>query len=121
MHASLLPRFLVATCLCACACAASPSPATATPAADLAPTPAASAEGNGPRSDAPRYRPSSSSPAPIPITSDAYGAYAAAESAPHLHDTLADFQLPLADGGTFSLAQARAAGPVVVMFYRGFW
>ena len=69
----------------------------------------------------PRYRPSSGSPAPIPITSDAYGAYAAAESAPHLRDTLADFEVPLADGGTFTLKQARAAGPVVVMFYRGFW
>ena len=55
------------------------------------------------------------------ITSNAYGAYKWAPNAPQLGDVAQDFELPLVDGGTFSLAQARAAGPVLVMFYRGFW
>lgn len=73
------------------------------------------------RSDAPRYKPSSSSPAPVDITTNAYGAYAGAPDAPRIGDVAQDFTLPLADGGTFELAQARKAGPVLVMFYRGFW
>jgi hypothetical protein len=31
------------------------------------------------------------------------------------------FELPQAEGGTFSLKQALARGPVAVVFYRGFW
>lgn len=71
--------------------------------------------------DAPRYQPSSSSPAPVDITTNAYGAYSAAPDAPEIGDTVQDFTVTLADGGTFDLAQARAAGPVLVMFYRGHW
>jgi len=39
-------------------------------------------------------------------------------------DTLPDFELPIgssAAGGTWSLREARAKGPVVIVFYRGFW
>jgi peroxiredoxin len=32
-----------------------------------------------------------------------------------------DFSLPTADGGSFSLASARAEGPVVLVFFRGHW
>lgn len=31
------------------------------------------------------------------------------------------FELPRATGGTFSLADARKGGPVVLVFYRGSW
>jgi hypothetical protein len=78
---------------------------------------AAQADPAGP----PMYLPSSKSPAPVAITDPAYGAYGGAPHAPGLGDTIADFEVPLVDGGTFSLAQARAAGPVLLFFYRGFW
>lgn len=68
----------------------------------------------------PRYRASSNGPL-VAITSNAYGAYDAAPKAPQLGDVVADFELPLARGGTFSLAEARARGPVIIVFYRGFW
>lgn len=83
------------------------------PAAEAAPA----SDGSGP----PMYRPSSRSAAPIAITDPAYGAFAAAPEAPTLGDTIPDFEVPLADGGSFSLAEARRAGPVLVFFYRGFW
>ncbi len=66
------------------------------------------------------YRAGSNGPLQ-PITSNAYGAYADAPKAPQLGDVVADFELPLARGGRFSLAEARARGPVLVVFYRGFW
>jgi hypothetical protein len=69
----------------------------------------------------PRYAPSGTNDATLPITSNAYGAFAGAPDAPQLGDIAPDFEAALVDGGTFSLAQARAAGPVLVMFYRGFW
>jgi hypothetical protein len=69
----------------------------------------------------PRYAPSGLSDDELPITSNAYGAFAGAPDAPQLGDTAPDFEAALVDGGTFRLAQARAAGPVLVMFYRGFW
>lgn len=56
-----------------------------------------------------------------PITSNDYGAFAGAPNAPQLGDPAPDFEGALVDGGKFSLAQARQAGPVLVMFYRGFW
>ena len=100
--------------LVAAACASTPeAPSTPTP------EPVATAPEGDP--DAPRYKPSSSSPAPVDITTNAYGAYSAAPDAPEIGDVARDFTLPLADGGTFDLAQARKAGPVLVMFYRGFW
>lgn len=70
--------------------------------------------------DPPMYPASSDGPR-IAITSNAYGAYRFAPEAPQLGDTLADFELPNARGGTYRLADARAKGPVVVIFYRGFW
>jgi peroxiredoxin len=57
----------------------------------------------------------------MPITSTDYGAFVGAPNAPRLGDVAPDFEGALIDGGTFSLAQARQAGPVLVMFYRGFW
>jgi hypothetical protein len=71
--------------------------------------------------DPPRYKPSSSSPEPMAITDVAYGDYPAAAGAPALGERFPDFELPLSDGGTYRLADARRAGPVLVMFYRGFW
>lgn len=70
--------------------------------------------------DPPMYRSTSDGPR-VAITSNAYGAYSGAPKAPQLGDTLADFELPNARGGTYALRDARAKGPVVVVFYRGFW
>lgn len=69
----------------------------------------------------PMYKPSSSSAAPMPITDPAYGYSKQAPDAPGLGATLPDFEVALADGGSFALADARRAGPVLIMFYRGFW
>ncbi len=109
--------FSCAAAALALGCASAPerraqAPATVSSVAE--PTPPGDA-------DAPRYKPSSSSPAAVDITTNAYGAYGAAADAPQIGDVATDFTLPLADGGTFELAQARSAGPVLVMFYRGFW
>ena len=68
----------------------------------------------------PMYRSSSDGPR-VAITSNAYGRYSGAPKAPQLGDTLADFELPRAHGGTYALRDARAKGPVIVVFYRGFW
>ncbi|MCR9162141.1 MAG: hypothetical protein ACE37F_28790 [Nannocystaceae bacterium] len=107
---TLLPLLLAAACASTPeapgASVSTPQPLPDTPAGDP---------------DAPRYKPSASSPAPVDITTNAYGAYSAAPDAPEIGDVARDFTLPLADGGTFELAQARKAGPVLVMFYRGFW
>ncbi len=104
---------LLACSLTACASA----PDGSAPAAPHPPAPVA-ATGDP---DAPKYKPSSSSPAAVDITSNDYGAYAGAPDAPGIGDVAEDFTVPLADGGTFDLGQARNAGPVLVMFYRGFW
>ncbi len=96
-------------------CASAP----ATPAAGPAASSVTAATQGDP--DAPRYKPSTSSPSAVDITTNAYGAYGEAPDAPKIGDVAQDFKLPLADGGTFDLAQARSAGPVLVMFYRGFW
>lgn len=103
--------------LVAAACASTPE----TPEAPKNPTPDSVSSAPAGDPDAPRYKPSSSSAAPVDITTNAYGAYGAAPDAPKIGDVARDFTLPLADGGTFDLAQARKAGPVLVMFYRGFW
>lgn len=56
------------------------------------------------------------------LTEARYGAWSAAPDAPELGDKVEDFELPDADGGTFRLSTALAAGkPVVLVFYRGFW
>lgn len=101
----------------ALACGAGSTATTPPPAADATSVPSSSPDGPTP----PMYKPSSSSSAPMPITDPAYGAFSAAPDAPGLGAKLPDFEVVLADGGSFSLAQARAAGPVLVMFYRGFW
>ena len=80
--------------------------------------PAEAVEPGDPR---PRYLPSAYSEAPVDIMTDAYGAFAGAPHAPRLGDMISDFSLPLAGGGTFSMADARAEGDVVVVFFRGFW
>ncbi|MEX1361714.1 MAG: hypothetical protein AB1Z98_01205 [Nannocystaceae bacterium] len=100
----------------ALACSGTPSPAPTEP-TPTSPTDADVPDGPAP----PMYKPSSRSTAPMDITDPAYGAYGDAADAPGLGATLPDFEVALADGGSFSLAQARAAGPVLVMFYRGFW
>jgi hypothetical protein len=100
-------------CVLAGACAAPPA---ASPA--RAPEPRSTERPGAPP---PRYAPSGTSDATLPITSNAYGGFAGAPKAPKLGDVAPDFEAALVDGGTFSLAQARAAGPVLVMFYRGFW
>lgn len=100
-------------------CASTPSSPAAEPAAGATASSATAAPQGDP--DAPRYKPSTSSPTAVDITTNAYGAYGEAPGAPKIGDVAQDFKLPLADGGTFDLAQARSAGPVLVMFYRGFW
>lgn len=103
------------------ACGGAPGPASAEPTAS---SPAASASPGAAQPDGaapPMYKPSSRSPRRMSIADPAYGAYSDARNAPTLGDTVPDFEVALADGGTFSLAEARKAGPVLVMFYRGFW
>ncbi len=69
----------------------------------------------------PTYKPSARSPTPVPINTDAYGYSASAPQALGLGDTVPDFTAPGADGRNVSLAQARRAGPVAIIFYRGHW
>ncbi len=108
-------RSALAIALWLCACARPP----ATP---QTPAPEPDTRSTARRGDAPpRFRPSESSDEEIEITSNAYGAFAGAPNAPKIGDVAPDFEAALVDGGTFSLAEARRAGPVLVMFYRGFW
>lgn len=108
LRALPLPALLL---LAACRVASATStPAQAADARDL------TRQGDPP----PMYRASSDGPR-IAITRNAYGAYLYAPKAPQLGDTLADFELPIAGGNTYALRDARAKGPVVVIFYRGFW
>lgn len=58
----------------------------------------------------------------IPINDDAYGGIAwAANNAPKLGDIAPSFELRTADGGTFRSDVALADGPLVIVFYRGYW
>ncbi len=70
---------------------------------------------------APSYPPSSLRPQIVDITTDAYGEFSAAPRAPRLGARIEDFELPTMDGKRFSLAEARARGPVALVFFRGFW
>lgn len=99
---------------------AEPSPE---PSTSPAPSPDAANERDTTRPSVapPLYKQSSKSEAAMAITKNAYGSFRPAPNAPQLKDTLPDFTLPLANGGTFDLAQARASGPVAIVFYRGFW
>ena len=69
----------------------------------------------------PMYKPSSRSPQPVNILSPEYGGSRSAPDALELGATAPDFVLPRAGGGEVSLATARAAGPVAIIFYRGHW
>ena len=69
----------------------------------------------------PRYKPSSRSPAPVNILTDTYGASRSAPHALALGVDAPDFAVPRSGGGVVSLAEARAAGPVAIVFYRGHW
>src|SRR5688572_31232929 len=97
---SRLALLVLGSLLVACA---RPSAAPASP----APPDAPKREG-----EPPRYKPSSKSATAIPITTNAYGAFVLAPDAPKIGDRLPDFEVALVDGGTFRLAEARAAGPV---------
>lgn len=116
---------LLATAALFVSCGGTPSPASSEPtvseAATTAPAPVETGYVMPDGPTPPMYKPSSKSPAPMPITDPAYGAFKYAPDAPTLGDTLPDFEVALADGGTFALAEARKAGPVLIMFYRGFW
>ncbi|MEM7153348.1 MAG: hypothetical protein AAF799_10940 [Myxococcota bacterium] len=113
-----IPGLLLSVFGLACGGTSSSSPGESE-APSAPPTAAEQAEPEGP--PPPMYKPSSRSKAPMAITDPAYGAYGDAPGAPGMGAKLPDFEVALADGGSFSLAQARKAGPVLVMFYRGFW
>jgi hypothetical protein len=98
-------------------CGGGSTPASQPPASSASSVSPAPADPSAP----PMYKPSSKSAAPMPITDPTYGAFTGAPAAPGIGDTIPDFEVALADGGTFSLAQARKAGPVLLFFYRGFW
>jgi hypothetical protein len=55
----------------------------------------------------------------LALTDNRYGAYRAAPDTPELGELAPDIELPDAAGSKFSLAAHE--GPVLVMFYRGFW
>lgn len=74
-----------------------------------------------PAAPTPKYHPSAYSETAMDILTDDYGAFRGAPEAPSLGATIEDFTLPLADGGRFDMAEARATGDVVVVFFRGFW
>lgn len=69
----------------------------------------------------PRYKPSSRSPQPLDIRSNAYGASRSAPDAHGIGTRVEDFKVPRAGGGYLSLSDARATGPVAIIFYRGHW
>ena len=69
----------------------------------------------------PRYKPSSRAPEALDITTNAYGYSRTAPGALGIGDQPAQFVLPRAGGGDVSLADKLAAGPVVLIFYRGHW
>ncbi len=69
----------------------------------------------------PHYKPASRAPAPMDIRTNAYGASRAAPEALGIGDAAPDFLIPRVGGGQLSLAQTRAQGDVVLVFYRGHW
>lgn len=108
-----------AACALALACGTAPAPASSEPAAAAAAAESSYVAPEGP--PPPMYKPSRYSEAPMPITDPAYGFSKTAPDAPGMGVTIPDFEVALVDGGMFSLAQTRKAGPVLIMFYRGFW
>ena len=69
----------------------------------------------------PKYKPSSRAPAALDIRTNAYGYSRSAPGALQIGETVPDFVADTSPGGVFALANARAAGPVVIIFYRGHW
>lgn len=57
----------------------------------------------------------------VALSDARYGHLKAASSAPSQGDAAPDFELPTHSGETFVLSEALAQGPVLLMFYRGFW
>lgn len=72
-------------------------------------------------SQTPRYKPSGSSPEPLDITLNSYGFSRTAPQALAIGEQAPDFTLPSASGGKVNLMELAAAGPVVIIFYRGHW
>ena len=68
----------------------------------------------------PHFRASANDKAAKDISTNAYGEYAYAPKAPKIGDRLANIHLP-AVGGDFDLDTEKKKGPVVIIFYRGFW
>lgn len=57
----------------------------------------------------------------VALSDARYGHLEMASSAPSQGDRAPDFELPTHSGETFVLSEALAQGPVLLMFYRGFW
>ena len=55
------------------------------------------------------------------LSDPSYGHLNAAPNAPRPGDEAPDFELPTHTGGSSRLSEELAEGPVVLMFYRGFW
>ncbi len=68
----------------------------------------------------PHYRPSSNSKAAIDISTNAYGAYKWAPKAPKIGDRLENIKIATTQGD-YDFSEAYKKGPVVLIFYRGFW
>ncbi len=69
----------------------------------------------------PLYKPSSRAPEPLDITQNAYGYSATAPDALRIGDAAPDFDVAGLNGTRVRLAELRARGPVVIIFYRGHW
>jgi len=57
----------------------------------------------------------------VAISEPRYGQLDSVVGAPGQGERAPDFELPNHLGGTTRLSEALAKGPVVLMFYRGFW
>ena len=98
--------------LCACA-AANPSPSADAPefqAPESGASPSAGDVADNKPPPAGSY---------LALSDDRYGAFRFAPNAPHIGDNAPELSLTDIRGESFRLADA--TGPVMVMFYRGFW
>ena len=69
----------------------------------------------------PKYKPSSRFAEPVNIMTNEYGRSRSAPDALQVNAAAPLFQLPRVGGGEVVLAEKLAAGPVVLIFYRGHW
>ena len=69
----------------------------------------------------PKYKPSSRAPGAEREYPYALVRISSAAGALQIGETVPDFVADTSPGGVFALANARAAGPVVIIFYRGHW